>query len=103
MELETQGLRVFGAIFFANDPIPNPAGSPKLGDLLEEMVVAAEEERKPWTKIVDIQASLQKRLNIDLGVRQGEGDLLGRGGACLADMVARNRYGMEIRQIARRI
>src|SRR6185369_14048078 len=71
--------------------------------LLEQVVMAAEEEREPRAELVDRKTPVQQSADVDLRVAEREGDLLRGGRAGFADVVAGDRDRMEIREMARRI
>ena len=47
---------VAGAEALPDHPGPEPPGSPELGGLLEQVVVAGKEERKPGPEAVDVES-----------------------------------------------
>ena len=61
--------------------------------------MGVEEEGEPRRELVHSQAALQRRLDVGEAVGQGEGQLLRRGRAGLADVVARDRDRMEERHL----
>jgi hypothetical protein len=81
------GSRVLRLEALLHHPGPEPARRAELGDLLEEVVVDVEEERQPRRERVDLEAGALARLDVRDPVRQGEGDLLRRRRARLADVV----------------
>ena len=72
----------------AHVPRPDAARGAELGDLLEEVEVAVEEEREPRREVVDVEAARDRRLDVLDAVGQREGQLLRRRRAGLADVVA---------------
>ena len=71
------------------------------GDLLEEVVVRVEEERQPRREVVDVKPGGERRLDVGDAVGQREGELLDRGRAGLADVVAGDRDRVPLRNVAR--
>ena len=82
------GRLLHGVEALLHDPGPHPAGRPELGDLLEEVHVAGEEERDPPCEGVQRHAGVEGGRDVGDGVGQGEGDLLHRGAARLPHVVA---------------
>ena len=68
---------------------PEPPRRPELRDLLEEVVVRVEEEREPRAEIVRREPGRDRRVAVGDAVRERERELLHRGRARLADVVAR--------------
>src|SRR5437879_2711698 len=81
----------------AHDPRPDPAGRAELRDLLEEVAVDVEEERELPREVIDVQAALHRRVRVRDRVGEGEGELLDRGRARFADVVARDRDRVPLR------
>ncbi len=98
LRVEAQHLRagVFGAEALAHDLRPEAAGGAELGDLLEEHVMGVEEEGELAGEGVDIQPGVERGLDIGDAVGEGEADLLGGGGAGLADVVAGDGDGVPL-------
>jgi hypothetical protein len=70
---------------------PDPAGRAHLGDFLEEIVVDVPEEREARREGVHRESAGQPVLDVGESVGEREGQLLHRGGARLADVIAGNR------------
>ena len=70
---------------------PDAARGAVLRDLLEEVDVRVEEERQPRREVVDGQAALDRGLHVGEAVGERERQLLLRGRAGLADVVAGDR------------
>ncbi|MEZ6162893.1 MAG: hypothetical protein R3B67_00460 [Phycisphaerales bacterium] len=68
--------------------------APELGDLFEELVVGVEEEGEAGCELVDVEAADEAGLDIFHAVAEGEGELLGCGGAGFADVVAGDGDGV---------
>ena len=83
----------------AHDLRPQLAGGPKLGDLLEEVVVRVEEEAQPLPERVHIESGLEGGLDVCDAVGQGEGEFLSSGRPCLADVVAADRDRIPARRV----
>src|SRR6185437_4781396 len=88
MEAQEQRTVVLRAEALAHDPRPHAPRRPELGDLLEEVIMAVEEERELSREPIDIQASVDSRLHVGDAVGEGETDLLRGGRARLTDVVA---------------
>jgi hypothetical protein len=78
---------------------PHPAGGPELGDLLKELVVHVPEEAQPRGEGVDVEAALQRLLDVAHAVGEGEGQLLRGGRAGFADVVAADADGVPLRHM----
>ena len=70
-----------------------------LGDLLEEVDVAVEEEAETRREVVDVEPGGDGRLDVGEAVGEREGQLLGGGAARLADVVPAHRDGMPARHV----
>ena len=97
--VEADHLRALGlrAEALAHDLRPHPPHRAELGDLLEDVVVAVEEERQPGRELVDLEPAGERRLGVGDRVREREGDLLHRRAALLADVVAGDRDRVPLR------
>src|SRR5207237_5025839 len=84
---------VLGAESLARQLVPDAPRGPELGDLLEEVVVAVEEEGQPRREIVEAQAARHGVPAVGDPVRDGERQLLYRGRAGLANVVADDADG----------
>src|SRR5690606_2466420 len=82
---EAPGLLLLGAVDVAHPLGPDPAGGAELGDLLEEVVVDVEEEGEAGREVVYIETARDTALDVLETVPEGEGELLRRGRASLAD------------------
>ncbi len=85
---------VLGVVALRHELVPDPARGPELRDLLEEVAVAVEEEAQARREVVDAQPAPDRRLDVGHPVGDGERQLLDRGRAGLADVVARDRDGV---------
>ena len=92
---------VLGAVALGHQLVPDPPRRPELGDLLEEVAVAVEEEAEPRREVVDPQPACECRLDVGHPVGDRERQLLDRGRAGLADVVAADRDGVPARHLAR--
>src|SRR6266540_1303976 len=91
--------RILRAEGVAHLPRPDPPGGPVLRELLEEVVVRVEEERQAGREVVDRQATVDPPPHVLDAVREGEGELLRRGGARLADVVPADRDRVPLRHL----
>src|SRR3712207_4930274 len=71
----------------AHNPGPHPPRRPVLSDLLEEVIVGAEEEREPRGELLHLETRLHGRLDVSDGVREREGEFLNGRGSRLPDVV----------------
>ncbi len=101
VEAHEQRARVARAIAVAQLPRPDATGGAVLRDLLEEVEVRVEEEGEARRELVDVEAALDRRLDVGESVRQRERELLRRRRAGFADVVAGDRDRMEERHLAR--
>ena len=90
-----------GAEALAHDLGPHPAGGAELRHLLEDVVVAVEEERQPRGEAVDLEAGVERGLHVGDAVGERERDLLDRGAALLTEVVAADRDRVPLRARAR--
>ena len=94
-------LRVLGAERLAQLARPDPPRRAVLGDLLEEVDVRVEEEAQPRRERVDVEPARDLLLDVGEAVLEREGQLLRRGRARLADVVAGDADRVPARQLAR--
>ena len=87
----SQRARVLRAVGVAQLARPDPPRGAVLGDLLEEVDVRVEEERQPRREVVDVEAALDRLLDVGEAVLERERQLLLRRRAGLADVVAGDR------------
>ena len=87
----------------AHLPRPDTPRGAVLRDLLEEVHVRVEEEREPRREVVDVEPPLTTGVDVREAVREGERELLRRGRAGLADVVAGDRDRVHARQLARAV
>src|SRR6266540_1216917 len=93
--------RILRAERIAHLPRPDPPGGAVLCELLEEVVVRVEEERQARREVVDREAAVDSPPDVLHAVREGEGELLRRGGARLADVVPADRDRVPLRHLGR--
>ncbi len=99
VEAQHRRLRVRRAEALAHDVRPHAPRRAELGDLLEDVVVAVEEERQARRELVDVQALVDRRLHVGDAGGQREGDLLHRRAALLAEVVAGDRDRVPARHV----
>ena len=99
VEAQLRRTGLLRAVALTHPACPDAPGRPVLGDLLEEVAVRVEEEAEPRCEVVDAEACAHRRLDVGEPVRQCEGELLGRGGSRLTDVVAGDRHGVPARQL----
>src|SRR5829696_5592488 len=97
VESQRLGLRVLRPEALAHDPRPHPAHGAELGHLLEDVVVAVEEERQARAEVVDLEPGVDRALDVGDAVGQRERDLLDRRAALLAHVVAGDRDRVPLR------
>src|SRR5215213_2822235 len=90
MEAHHLRSRIPWRIALANELSPETPRGTKLGNFFEEIRMSREEKAHPRRDLIDAQSCAQRRLDVRQPVRDREGDLLRRGGACLPHVVARN-------------
>ncbi len=91
--------RIAGAEPVAQLPRPDPPGSPVLRDLLEEVEMRVEEEREAGRKVVHVEATLDRPLDVGEAVSERERELLRCGRPGLADVVAGDRDRVPLRHL----
>ena len=99
LRVEADHLRALlrGAEPLAHQLRPHPARRAELRDLLEDVVVAVEEEGEAAGEVVDLEAAVERRLGVGDRVREGEAHLLDGRAALLADVVAGDRDRVPLR------
>ena len=98
MEAQSLRPRVGDAVALLQQPGPQGAGGPELGDLLEEIGENREEEGEARGKRPDLEAGRPSGLHVGDGVRHGEAELLDRRGPRFAQVIAGNGDGVPVRQ-----
>ena len=98
MEPQLLRTRVGRAEAVAHDVRPQPPRRAELGDLLEKVVVAVEEERKALSQTVDVEPGVDGGLHVGDGVGKREGDLLRGCRPGFADVVPADRDRVPLRQ-----
>jgi len=99
VEADLHRFGVLGAEPLGDDFGPHSPHRAELGDLLEHVVVAVEEEGEPRREIVDLEAALERRFDVGDRVGEREGDLLHGRAALLADVVAGDRDRVPFRHV----
>ena len=99
VEAQPHRLLALGAVGLAHLARPDPPRRPVLGDLLEEVDVGVEEEGEPRGEVVDVEAALERPLDVGEAVLEREGELLLGGRAGLADVVAGDRDRVPARHV----
>src|SRR5215468_1979859 len=99
MEPQHQRPRILGAEALLHDAGPHPAGGAILGHFLQKIVMSVEEERESRGKAVDIQARLNRRLDIGYGIAEGKRYLLDGGGTSFTHVVAGDRNRIPLRHL----
>src|SRR6188508_2841225 len=92
---------VLGAEALAAELVPDAARRAVLRDLLEEVVVAVEEEAEARSEVVEAQPTGESVLDVGDAVGDCERKLLDRGRASLPDVVAADADRVPSRQLAR--
>src|SRR5689334_8401157 len=85
----------------AHDARPQTARRAVFRNFFQQVVVRIEEEREAWRKIVDFQSGFQSRFDVSDRISKGEGDLLDRGRAGFANMIAADRNRVPLRHFTR--
>ena len=99
VEAHQPRLLVLGAVGLAQLARPDPAGGAVLGDLLEEVDLRVEEEAQARGERVDVDAALDRLLDVGEAVLERERELLRGGRAGLADVVAGDRDRVPARHL----
>ena len=99
VELQLLGGRLLGVEAFLHQLVPHPAGGPELRDLLQDVVMGVEEERELRREVVDVEAGLDRGLDVLEPVAERERELLGGRRPRLADVVPRNGDRIEVRDL----
>src|SRR4051794_12844600 len=97
VEAQHRRLRVGGPEAVAHDVGPHLAGGAELRDLLEDVVVAVEEEGQARGEVVDREPRVERRLHVGDAVGQREADLLHGAAALLAEVVAADADRVPLR------
>ncbi len=97
VELQLFGRVGLGVVPLVHDAGVDPSRSSELRDLLEQRVVAVEEERERRRELVDVEATVHRVLDVREPISQRERELLHRGAAGFADVVARDGDRVELR------
>ena len=97
VEAQHHRLRVLRPEALLHRVRPHVAGGAELGDLLEDVVVAVEEEGQAGGEVVDLQAGVERRLHVGHAAGEREGDLLDGARALLAEVVAGDRDRVPLR------
>src|SRR5262249_21924706 len=102
MKSQSHGARISCAEAVPHYAGPHPPCCAELCDFLEKLIVRIEEKGKARSKVIYVEPAVPRGLNIGYGITQRERYLLGRCGSCLTYVVARDRYCIPARQLARR-
>jgi len=94
VEAQHPRARVARGETLAHDAGPHPPRGSELGRLLEQVVVAVEEEGQAGSEPVDAEARPQRRRDVLDAVGQREGHLLDGGGPGFAQVIAADRDGV---------
>ena len=101
MRAQHHRARVLRAEALLHDARPHAARRAQLGDLLEEVVVQVPKERQARREFVDVEAALDALVDVADAVGDSERELLHRGRAGLADVVAGDRDRVPARNLLR--
>ena len=82
---------VLGPVALGHEPVPDATSRAELGDLLEELGVAVEEEAEPRREVIDSQPTSQGVLDVGHPVGDRERELLDRRAAGFADVIPGDR------------
>ena len=97
VEAQHLGLRALRTEALGHDVSPHPPGGAELGHLLEDVVVAVEEEGQARSEVVHVEPLLDRRLHVGDPGGQREGDLLHGRAALLAEVIAGDRDRVPFR------
>ena len=84
-----------GAIALTHGNRPNASGDAPHHCILGIHTVT-KKERQVGRKVINVHTSRQIRFNVGESIRQCEGQLANRIGACLCYVIAADRHGVEI-------
>ncbi len=101
VEAQPERALVVRRVALAHQLGPQPPRGAELRHLLEEVVVGVEEEREARGEVVDREPALERGVDVGEAVGEGEGDLLHRGRARLAHVVAGDRDRVPPRHLVR--
>src|SRR5262249_15732120 len=99
VEAQLQTAFAARAVAIAHAIGPDFARRAILRDLLEEVAVRVEEEAEPRRELVDIEAALQRPVHGLVAAGQRERQLLHGRWPGFADMIAADRYGVELQRM----
>ena len=88
VEAHRPGAGILRPVALPHPARPDPPRGAVLADLFKKVEMGVKEKRKPRGKVIHRQPRRNPRLHVGEAVGQGEGQLLHRRGARLADMVA---------------
>src|SRR6476659_10188982 len=100
MKSQHRRARIAGLETFTHNSRPKSPRGAILGNLLEQVVMGVEEERKARGKIINIQTSLQGCFNVSDTVRERESDFLHCSRTRFTYVVAANRDSVPVRHFA---
>src|SRR5579863_937910 len=90
MAAHQQRARVLCSITFAHQFCPDAASSAEFSNLFKEVIMHIKEEREARREFIDLQATLQGRIDIGQAIGNREGEFLYRCCTRLADVVSTN-------------
>src|SRR5579859_2774263 len=93
--------RILCPIALTHQPCPDAPSSPELRNLFKQIIMHIEEEGETWRKLINLQPSRKRRLNIRQPIRNRKGQLLHSRRPSLADMIATNTNGIPARHVTR--
>src|SRR5213594_1387958 len=88
VESKRRRTRILRTEALCHHPVPDFSGGTIFSDLLEEIVMRVEKERKARRKIVQLETGAAGPLDVLDAVVQGKGKLLQGGGAGFTDVIA---------------
>src|SRR5712691_3724465 len=93
--------RVLRSVFLPQLASPDAPRGSVFRDLLEEVEMRVEEEGETRREVIDVETALDRPVDVCEAVRERERELLRRGRAGLADVVARDRDRMPLGHLLR--
>ena len=100
MEAQHPGARVFSCEMFAHDARPHAPRGAKFRDLLQKAIVRREEEREAGSEAVDVETSVDGRLDVGHAVGQRECHFLHGGAAGFPHVIAGDGNRVPVRHLA---
>src|SRR5258708_14234765 len=99
METERPRLGVAGAISLTQVARPDASGRSELCYLLKEVEMGIEEKGESRSKDVDVESTLETRIDVCEAIREREGQLLRRSRSSLPNVISGDRHRIPLRNL----